>query len=605
MSKPKNGFDERFESVKRDHRFRPIKRSQKKIQVDERFSDLFNNKRFKLNTVTDKRGRPVINKAAKNLKRYYYKFNESNKKKRTERLDERKALSKTLDKNENHNVEVRENQSTVKNDENIDVQDEVNSDSDSSYTSSDSEIDFARGRGNIESSSEEDDDSPDENLAQEAEEPYWGELDNDAARSDDVSCRLALCNMDWDRVRAADLFILFDSFKPQSGSIVSVSIYPSEFGKQRMAEEEKMGPAELKDLRGNLDDDEVAQSEGAFKEEEDYNMQKLREYQINRLKYYYAVIVCDSLSTADHIYQKCDGLELETSASKIDLRFIPEDMSFEDDEAKERSSSIPDKLTYKPLSFTTEALNQTKVRITWDETDHKRTAYTKRKFKKEDLEDMDVRDFLASSSGSDSDENQAARNSLSKPTLSLETASNMTESERVASYRKLLLGEMDNDEKNDVDMEVIWEPDLGKVSEEGTEDLKVLESKKKKDQEDSQDYEIEDEEEKKELELMLQRDFTAKESDKESSDEFEIDVNDERFSALYTSSQYSIDHSSSKYRKSDAMEKIVKERHARSNRTQETINPVISSKEKIDEDSLEKLVKSIKKKSSSLFQKKS
>ena len=39
--------------------------------------------------------------------------------------------------------------------------------------------------------------------------------------------------------------------------------------------------------------------------------------------------------------------------------------------------------------------------LTWDETDQDRIAVTMRKFTKEDLEELDVRDYLASSSGSE------------------------------------------------------------------------------------------------------------------------------------------------------------------------------------------------------------
>ena len=54
-------------------------------------------------------------------------------------------------------------------------------------------------------------------------------------------------------------------------------------------------------------------------------------------------------------------------------------------------------------SFMTTALNQSKVKITWDETDPGRLRTTMRKFDKKDLLDMDFKAYLASSSDDDDD----------------------------------------------------------------------------------------------------------------------------------------------------------------------------------------------------------
>ena len=52
----------------------------------------------------------------------------------------------------------------------------------------------------------------------------------------------------------------------------------------------------------------------------EFHREKLRQYEINRLRYYYAVIDCDSSETANTIYEKCNGIEFENSASRLDLR---------------------------------------------------------------------------------------------------------------------------------------------------------------------------------------------------------------------------------------------------------------------------------------------
>lgn len=64
--------------------------------------------------------------------------------------------------------------------------------------------------------------------------------------------RIAAVNLDWDNLRAVDLYSVFNSFlnmkrKGESsstglGRLVDVKIFPSQFGKERMEKEEQEGP---------------------------------------------------------------------------------------------------------------------------------------------------------------------------------------------------------------------------------------------------------------------------------------------------------------------------------------------------------------------------
>lgn len=105
--------------------------------------------------------------------------------------------------------------------------------------------------------------------------------------------------------------------------VKSCTIYPSEYGLKRMQEEEIEGPKELLKKRRNGDDSENDTDNEINEQDEEANIahrEKIRQYQMNRLKYYYAVVECDSVETANAIYAACDGVEYESSAARLDLR---------------------------------------------------------------------------------------------------------------------------------------------------------------------------------------------------------------------------------------------------------------------------------------------
>lgn len=288
-----------------------------------------------------------------------------------------------------------------------------------------------KGDGDL-SSSSEDSSSDDDELDEVEEDEVFGLLDEkegeDGIPKGKVSSRLAVVNLDWDNIRAADLMAVFSSFVPSSGQIQNVSVYPSEFGKDRMDREEMEGPP--KEIFGQSvsrdpQNEQTFSSEEGDQEDEDeddeaederikksmlkedpgleFNSAKLRRYQLERLRYYYAVLTCSSVSVAEAIYNAVDGTEYLTTANFFDLRYIPDETDFLDDQPRDECERIPD--GYRPNEFVTDALQHSKVRLTWDADDGTRKEAQKRAFagSRADIDENDLKAYL----GSDSSEDEA------------------------------------------------------------------------------------------------------------------------------------------------------------------------------------------------------
>ncbi|KAL1006135.1 hypothetical protein UPYG_G00068260 [Umbra pygmaea] len=537
---------------------------------------------------------------------------------------------------------------------------ESESGSGSDQDSDDSEPDLARGIGNIETSSDEDSNDEEETLEsrlrhEELEmEHDWGNMCKDASRTDEVTQRLAVCNMDWDRMKAKDLLALFNSFKPKGGVVLSVKIYPSEFGKDRMKQEQTQGPMELMTLPEDPANDT---------EEEKIYREKLRDYQFKRLKYFYAVVDCDSTDTAAKIYQECDGFEYESSCSILDLRFIPDDVLF-DEEPTDVATDV-DLSAYKPKLFTTTAASASKVELTWDETDHERVSALNKKFNKDELLQMDFNAYLASSSEDEDNilEMQEEEKDLPEAKQSEETSKSVAKktkkgkisTEQIEKYRQMLNVIQEKDKKKreakDMDMEITWVPGLKETTEqlvrkkvEGKDKLtpwenyleKKKEKKKNKRMKGKQDHsDLSDDElpsdvdlndpffaeelgstdlnkkgkgkknkklekktpeeleeldkQKAEIALLMEDEdddkhkhfnydkiveeqnlskkkrkvLLKKDKDSLEDDDFQVDVKDTRFQAMFTSHLYNLDPSDPGYRKTKGTQSIQAEKQRR------------------------------------------
>lgn len=53
---------------------------------------------------------------------------------------------------------------------------------------------------------------------------HWGEVDDNVEAVEEATRRLAVCNMDWDRIKAKDVYVLLNSFKPTTGLVKSVKV---------------------------------------------------------------------------------------------------------------------------------------------------------------------------------------------------------------------------------------------------------------------------------------------------------------------------------------------------------------------------------------------
>ncbi|XP_051147664.1 pre-rRNA-processing protein esf1 [Andrographis paniculata] len=413
--------DDRFASAHSDPRFMEAPKKRSKVSIDSRFRRVFTDRRFTTsNAPTDKRGKSnKKNKDTGSLKHYY-------------------RLGQQEDEGENEKSRIEEEEDIGDGNAVRGEADGVLSETDSDKSNESLEEDDSDNERSLDESTSTSSSDSDVQYYDEEEEDTFLQPE-DVPEIDKETRRLAVVNLDWSQVRAVDLYVLLNSFVPKGGQIVSVTVYPSEFGLKRMEEEAVHGPV------GLFDEEE---SDGG--EDDEIDKKKLRDYELSKLKYYYAVVECDSITTSDYLYNNCDGLEFERSANKLDLRFIPDSMEFKQPPRDVATEAPAD---YQGLDFQTRALQHSSVQLTWDEDEPQRAKALRRKFTDEQLADMELKEILAS------DESET------------------DEEKKVDKYRALIgsgdASDEENEEDNNQDMEVTFNSGLEDISK------RILEKDKK------------------------------------------------------------------------------------------------------------------------------
>ncbi|KAE8907041.1 hypothetical protein PF005_g2346 [Phytophthora fragariae] len=488
--------DQRFQKVHNDPRFARNSKRKSKLQIDGRFAGALKDERFQsVQGKYDKYGRR-IEKKDNELKKFY---------RLEEDEDEQEKEEEEEEEEEEANAKAKDPSTTSSDDDNDDADATVAKNSEKL-----SRLDYlnrmARGElgSDSDSSDSDSEDSDDEEDAAEKEKeqediPMGGETK-----------RFAVLNCDWTRIRAMDLFALCQSFAPPTGAVQNVTIYPSDFGLQKMKEEEQHGPQGLWDDEDKAKKAKDDQSEAAGEEEEadetgdeqdeeektekaaadnedgdsdaegeenydsddplgvkksvtlegesdGFDSEKLRKYELQKLRYYYAVVTCDSVKTASTIFDQCDQLEYETSSNVLDLRYVPDDTAFTNT-PKESCDSVPDR--YKPAIFATLALQQTDVKLTWEEDDEQRLELLTRPTEWKDAHDDDFKAYLASDVSDaseveeDSDDSEAGEDAEGDADAAAPDSKKKAKKEAKIKklrnrYRSMLLGSDAEDEDDD------------------------------------------------------------------------------------------------------------------------------------------------------------
>lgn len=448
---------------------------------------------------------------------------------------------------------------------------------------------------NQESDSSSDESAPDSEEDVMSEASFWSNK-SDIKYAETSNSRIAVQNLDWDHISADDLYFLFNSFCKPTMMIHKVVIYPSDYGKQMMERDAIYGPPKeifenkaAKNPMKNIKKKErkvIHSKQQAFQSEEnhEFNQMKLREYEAQKMKYFFAVVYCDSEETASHLYGEIDGLEFEQSLLKMDLRFVPDEIKSFPNAPKETCSEVPE--DYQCNFFVNRTFGHTRVKLTWEEEDPKKIKIIKRKLDPKRMEEEDFRDYIASNSeGEEENPDEIARK---RALLGLDKDSEEESDSSDAEMDNIIGVKKKSTEKvSSGDLKITFKSGFEDIGEnllkaKQDKDMKKNESnfekyqrerkekrrerkqreKEKKDLDKEMQYEVPDESAPKKhhkkgpkLSEMLNKNAATPEeidllmNSKNETEEFKPDPTDKRFTSIYENGAYTMDPTNKEFKK--------------------------------------------------------
>mmetsp|Transcript_72928 Transcript_72928/g.84606 ORF Transcript_72928/g.84606 Transcript_72928/m.84606 type:complete len:650 (+) Transcript_72928:43-1992(+) len=609
--------DDRFKVIHNDPRFSKLSKKKLKLKIDSRFKPMMTDARFGVASAVDKYGRKLVApKRNKELEEFYdveddedeipieddddedleIPMDSDDDDENGVQLDgeeeEEEPAAKKKGKNKNNKAQKR-GQKKNNQPRKPSFYDKEGNFKWNEVSSSEDEQDLNKKLEHADESDEYDEDALRE-LDEDEGQFKWSSEEEDNIPKTEPTKRLALVNYDWMNINAPSIMLTLSSFVPKNGFIKKVSVHPSLFGLERMKQEQIAGPNAIWKTNQKVAEDEKeiqqrleksiieAKDEWIVHEnkEGDIDAEKLRQYEKDRLRYYFAIIECDSVATADKIYEECNKYEFEKTAIKIDLRFVPTTEKITT-EATEVCTEIPSK--GKVSNFLNRAIQHTNVKLTWEEPDYKKFEVFYKDLKEEDYDKVDIDEYLGELSESDEENDRFEEEE--QPKSKKKNGVDLLSGAKTEGSWKDAFDKGKRRQKRDEELIITFNPGFS------TKGNSILEKEdrnpdrkkqynpkfdrntrgKAKDVENDKDFFVEDparleaaaEDEKykkskkykDELELMI-------DEKPKNAKEFKVSFDDKRFQGLFEDSRYGVDPTSKYYTKENT-EKVLKEQIVR------------------------------------------